>query len=124
MREKWSSLLDGHFEIRHEDRHRVALQSKAVEVVVVHDPRGEVDVYVFPCGGDERYGWPYNGMVGTASVGRLLEIALARMDAAPEILDGDAAFYERLAEEIRKRSRAWTELAAGRGPRPSERELP
>ena len=124
VREKWLPLLDSGFEIRHEDGHRVALQSQSVEVVVVHDPRGEVDVYVFPCGGDERYGWSYTGMVGTAPVGRLLEIALARMRAESEILCGDAAFYERLAEGTRASSRAWTEFAAGRGPRPGERELP
>jgi hypothetical protein len=123
VREKWSSLLDGGFEIRHEDGHRVALESQSVEVVVVHDPRGEVDVYVFPRGDDERYGWSYTGMVGTASVGRLLEITLAKMHAEPEILGGDAAFYERLAEEIRASSRAWTEFAAGRGPRPGKRKL-
>ena len=44
-----------------------------------------------------REQWSYTGMVGTASVGRLLEIALAKMDADPEILGGDTAFYERLA---------------------------
>jgi hypothetical protein len=86
VREKWSSLLDGGFEIRDVDGSRVGLQSKSVELVVVHDPRGEVDVYGFPSGGDERYGWSYTGMVGRASVGRLLEIALAKMEAEPEIL--------------------------------------
>jgi hypothetical protein len=124
VREKWASLSDGGFEIRHENAHRVALQSQSVEVVVVHGPRGEVDVYVFPCGGDERYGWSYTAMVGTASVGRLLEIALAKMGAEPEILGGDTAFYERLAEETRASTRAWTEFAAGRRPRPGERKLP
>jgi hypothetical protein len=68
VREKWSSLLDGGFEIGHEDGHRVTLQSQSVEVVVVHDPRGEVDVYVSPRSGDERYGWSITGMVGTGRV--------------------------------------------------------
>jgi hypothetical protein len=123
VREKWSSLLDEGFEIVEEDRHLLLLRSSIVTARVVHDPRGEVDIDVFPTGGDRLYGWSYTGMVGRASVGRLLEIALAQMREEPAILRGDADFYEALAVEKRARAHDLTEYYAGRGPRP-RRHLP
>lgn len=125
VREKWSSLLAEGFAITSEDHGLVALASSTVQVVAAHDPRGEVDVYVFPRGAERHEGWSYTGMVGTASVGRLLEIALAQMQADPAILSGDAAFYERLAQATGASSQEWTAYFAGRGPRPKgDRKLP
>jgi hypothetical protein len=58
-------------------------------------------------------------MVGTASVSRLLEIAVERMNADPAILSGDHAFYGELAAENRRLSEAWTAYYAGEGPQPT-----
>jgi len=124
VREKWSSLLAEGFEITEDESHLVALRSPTMQVVVVHDPRGEVDVYAFPQGGEQHDGWAYSGMVGTASVGRLLEIALADLRSDPAILQGDATYYARLAEENQESRKAWTAYYAGRGPRPGKPKLP
>jgi hypothetical protein len=124
VRDKWSPLLVQDFKITDEDTHRVVIESPNVRVVAVHDPRGEVDVAVFPRGGEWPGGWSYSGMVGTASVGRLLEIALAEMQAEPAVLNGEPDFYERLARENEDKSVAWTEHYSGRGPRPGNRHLP
>jgi hypothetical protein len=60
-------------------------------------------------------------MVGTASVARLLEIAVEQMSADPAILRGDQAFYEQLGAEKRRQSEEWTAYYAGKGPRPRGR---
>jgi hypothetical protein len=125
VRDKWSSLLDeGGFDIVEEESHQVIVQSTSLQVVVVHDPRGEVDVYAFPRGVARYDGWTYSGMVGRASVARLLEIALTEMRSDPAILRGDASYYARLAEENQASRKAWTAYYAGQGPRPSRRWLP
>jgi hypothetical protein len=124
VRNKWSSLLLHGFTITDEDPYRVVLESATVQVVTVHDPRGEVDVSVIPLGGEWPKRWSYSGMVGTASVDRLLEIALAKMQAEPAVLDGEPEFYERLGRENEATSHEWTEYYAGRGPRPSGKHLP
>jgi hypothetical protein len=124
VRDKWSSLLLKDFEITDEDTHRVVLESPTVQVVAVHDPRGEVDVSVRPRSREWSNSWSYAGMVGTPSVGRLLELALAEMQASPAILDGDPDFYERLGSENEASSHVWTEYYAGRGPRPGDKHLP
>lgn len=124
VRDKWSSLLGQNFEITDEDPHRVALESHAVRVVAVHDPRGEVDVAVSPRNREWPQRWSYAGMVGTASVGRLLELALIAMRSEPAILNGDPDFYERLGRENEVSSQAWTDYYAGRGPRPGGKHLP
>lgn len=123
VREKWASLLADGFEIVEEDLHLVLLRSSIVSVRAVLDPRGEIDIDVFRTGSDRRYGWSYTGIVGRASVGRLLEIALGQMKEEPAILRGDAEFYEALATKNKARAHALTEYYAGRGPRPG-RHLP
>lgn len=87
------------------------------------DPRGEVDIDVFRTGSERLYGWSYTGIVGRASAGRLLEIALQQMREEPAILRGDAEFYTALAINHKARAEALTEYYAGRGPRPG-RSLP
>jgi hypothetical protein len=77
----------------------------------------------FRTGSERLYGWSYTGIVGRASVGRLLEIALARMREEPAILRGDADFYEELAITKKAKAHALAEYYAGRGPRPG-RHLP
>lgn len=65
--------------------------------------------------------WTYTGMVGTASVARLLEIAVEQMSADPAILRGDQAFYEQLGAEKRRQSEEWTAYYAGKVPQPRGR---
>lgn len=124
VREKWSSLLGQDFEVTDEDTHRVVLKSPAVQVVTIHEPRGEVDVFVSPRNREWPQRWSYAGMVGRASVGRLLELALVEMTAEPAILAGDFYFYERLARDNEASSLAWNEFYAGRGPQPRNKRLP
>jgi len=107
-----------------EEPHRVVLESADVQVVAVHDPRGEVEVHVQPQGREWPIRWSYTGMVGTADIGRLLEMALAEMRAEPKILSGDPVYFERLGNENADKSHAWTEYAAGRGPRPGDGHRP
>lgn len=104
------------------DDDRVVLTSANTRIVVVYDPRGQVDVAVSPHGREPWQGWSYTGMVGTASVSRLLEIALMRMQAEPAILRGDTAFYEALAKRTTANAEAWTAFYAGRGPRPGRQQ--
>ena len=122
VRDRWATLLtDEAFVIADEDQHRVVLDSTSLRIVVVHDPRGEVDVAVFPRGQEPWQGWSYTGMVGTASVSRLLELALERMRAEPPVLRGDCASYAALAEQASDNAEAWTAYYSGRGPRPGRR---
>jgi hypothetical protein len=123
LREKWASLLDEGFELIEERSGVVLLKSSKVSVRVVLDPRGELDVDVFPTGTEPHHGWAYTGIVGRASVGRLLEIALAQMRSEPAILAVEADFYDALAAEKTLRAHEMTEYYAGRGPRPG-RQLP
>ncbi len=124
VREQWASLLAEGFAIADESPHRLELKSPHVDVVVADDPRGEVEVRVFRPRTEQGYGWSYTGMVGSASVGRLLEIALAEMSADPAVLRGDPEFYDTLAEQKRSSARAWTESYSGHGPRPVMRHFP
>lgn len=124
VRDRWSTLLLDGFSITAEEAGRVALASRAVQVVAIHDPRGEVDVSVQPLGHSWPHTWRYSALVGRASVGRLLELALAEMTGESAILDGDPAFYAQLGIDNEDASKAWTEYSAGRGPRPSKKCLP
>jgi hypothetical protein len=118
VRDEWSSLLAGGFEIVEEDPHLLLLKSSIVSIRAVLDPRGEVDIDVFRTGSERLHGWSYTGIVGRASVRRLLEIALAQMREEAAILRGDAEFYEALAAKKKARAEALTEYYAGRRPRP------
>jgi hypothetical protein len=119
VRDKWASLLrDDAFTVVEEDDNRVVLTSPDTRILVIHDPRGEVDVDVCRHDQEPWQGWTYAGMVGSASAARLLELALKRMRADPAILRGDAAFYEALGERATADAEAWTAYYARRGPRP------
>jgi hypothetical protein len=106
------------------DDFRVVLDSKEVRVEVFHDTRGEVDVSVYPHGQGSFGRWRYAGMVGSASLERLLEIAADTMESDPAVLRGDTGFYQALADRQRVESIAWTEYFARRGPRPTHPPLP
>jgi hypothetical protein len=115
---------DQGFSVVAEDRHHARFESETVGIDVWHDPRGEIDVNVSPLGTTDRLAtWTYTGMVGAASVARLLEIAVEQMSANPAILGADQTFYEQLATENRRASKAWTAYYSGKGPQPTG-ELP
>lgn len=124
VRKEWSPLLLQGFTITDEERGRVVLESAAVQVVATHDPRGEVDVTVASLSGEWPNCWSYSRMVGTASVGRLLEIALEEMRAEPAVLNGDSQYFERLGADNGALAHVWAEYHAGRGPRPGGMHFP
>jgi hypothetical protein len=103
----------------------VELESPVLAVQVALDPRGEVDVWVSRAGNEAVHArWTYCGMVGKASVERLLEIAGERMKLDEAILQGNPDFYERLAVENRQRAKEWTAYYSRKGPRPRSGPLP
>ena len=120
VHDKWASLLRGDaFTLVEADANRVVLTSRETRIVAVHDPRGEVDVAVCRHDQESWQGWTYAGMVGNASVARILELALDEMQADPRILRGDAAFYKAMGDRTSDDAEAWTAYYARRGPRPS-----
>jgi hypothetical protein len=126
VRDRWASLLrDDAFTVVDEDENRVVLTSPDVRIEAVSDPGGEVSVAVCRHEQESWQGWAYAGMVGRASVARLLELALEEMQADPAILRGDTAFYQALSERATADAEEWTLYAAKRGPRPGrDRPLP
>jgi hypothetical protein len=117
--EKWTSVLEDGFEIVDQRAGVVELRSATVCIRVVLDPRGEVDVDAYPVGGDPHLGWAYTGIVGRASAGRLLEVALEQMRREPEVLRGDLAFYEEIARQRAAEAHALNEFYAGPRPEPA-----
>jgi hypothetical protein len=125
VEERWASLMARHgFDVISSDMSSVVLDSHSVRVEVAHDPRGGVDVSVFPHGQGASGRWEYTGMVGRASVARLLDIAAEKMESEPAVLRGDGGFYATLADQQRAASSAWTAYYAGQGPRPGRPHLP
>lgn len=117
--EKFHPLLtQSGFGLVDHNEHVVTLESSVLRVLAVFDPRGEVDVDVFPKQSAHSAGWSYTGLVGRASVARLLEIALEQMQADPRILGGDPDFYASLASERQADAEAWTAYYSRTGPRP------
>ena len=125
VRDKLAFLLTEHgFRIVHEDEHCVRLEAVSLSAEAVLDPRGEVDVNVFRRGYRESGMWSYVGMVGKASVPRLLEIASERMRAEEQVLLGDAIFYDHLAVVQKEASEESTAYSSRNGPRPRTGHLP
>ena len=125
VRDKLAFLLTEHgFRVVHEDAHCVRLESVSLCAEAVWDPRGEVTISVFQRGYRDSGTWSYTGMVGRASIPRLLEIAAERIRAQEQMLLGDDAFFEILAEEQRQASEALTAYYSRKGPRPRTGQLP
>jgi hypothetical protein len=125
VREAFQPLLTEHgFVVVGADAHEVVLESPRLRSRTRLSPRGELDVSVFPKDTPEWVGWSYSGMVGRASIVRLLELALEQMVSDPRILVGNGAFYEQLASERKAEAEAFTTYAEGKGPRPRRGELP
>src|SRR5450755_4940053 len=97
---KLAFLISEHgFQVTEVSEHVVLLENTALSVQAVWDPRGEVAVNVFRRGQRDTGMWSYNGMVGKASVGRLLELAGEAIRAEPSVLQADTTFYDNLAVE-------------------------
>lgn len=126
VRRELAFLFDEHgFRMTEANSHVVLLMSPALGVQAVWDPRGEVYVAVFRReAGVPAEGWSWTGMVGKASVPRLLEMAGERMRAESWVLAADAAKYEELAIRKRRESREWTDYYSRKGPRPRSGHLP
>lgn len=126
VREKWASLFGDGFTVVRELPGTVELETLELGILVEHDPRGEVDVQVFIRGRDRRYGWGYSGLVGRASVERLLEIALIEMRSDPRILGADREYYEAMELKRRESAEAWMTYYSRKGPNPnlSRKRLP
>ena len=114
-------LLGEHgFRLVSESQHSVRFESETLGAEAHFDPRGEVDVGVFRLGREAPFErWTYSGMVGRASVPRLLEIACERLTAEEAILRGDDEFFNRLSAEKRERAEQWTAYYSGEGPQPT-----
>lgn len=126
VRDKWTVLTAQHgFAVVSEDTHQVVLDGAALRIVAVHDPRREeFSAEVHPHGRERWQGWTYAGMVGRASLPRLLELALHEMHADPMVLRGDREYYDALAERAQADAEQWTAYYSGTGPRPGQPHLP
>jgi hypothetical protein len=126
VRRHFAFLVDEHaFRVGDESRHAVRLESPTLVVDAVLDPLGELEVRLRRRGDDDAHGvWTYAGMVGSASLDRVLEIAGQELRAQDALLRGDPAAFEHLAAEQRQRAEAWTAFYAGTGPRPRTGKLP
>lgn len=126
VRYKWAVLTAQHgFAVVSEDQHQVVLDGAALRIVAMHDPhRGEFIAEVHPHGRESWQGWTYAGMVGTASLPRLLELALQEMHADPMVLSGGPEFYDALAERAQADAEQWTAYHSGTGPRPGRTSTP
>jgi hypothetical protein len=103
-----------------EDEFLVRFESATLGAEADFDPRGEVVVGVFRLGREAAWErWTYSGMVGRASVPRLLEIACERLTAEDAVLRGDEEFFDRLSTEKREAAAKWTAYYSGKGPQPT-----
>lgn len=120
VRRELAFLLSDHdFSPVSEDPHIVRWESPTLGLQAVWDPRGEVAVRIFMLElGEPSEGWNYSGMVGRASIARLLQLSAESMTMDPAVLGGDVGYYTALAAERRRLSREWTAYYARKGPRP------
>ena len=117
--------VDHGFQVTEEDRNRVRLESPTLVVGAFWDPRGEVAVRVSRRGHEEwAESWNFEGMVGRATISRLLQMAGEQMRAESSVLLGDAAYYATLSAEQDRSAQEWTDYYSGRGPRPRTGKLP
>jgi hypothetical protein len=124
-REEFQTLLAEHgFVMVRAEANDVVLESPRLRCRARLSPTGELDLSVCPKGSPEWHGWSYHGMVGRASVQRLLELALEQMLLDPRILVGDEVFYDQLASDRKAGAEAFTAYAQGKGPRPKRGNIP
>lgn len=116
---------DYSFRLIRESEAVVRVESDLVGIEVRSDPREGVEVEAFRLGHESIHEiWRYNGMIGRASVPRLLQIAGERLRSAPGVLEGDPDVYERLTADQIANSEAWTRFYSGTGKQPRTGMLP
>lgn len=119
VRDKFTPLLTAHaFTVIEETPYEVVLESPFLQAVAMFDPRGELDVRVFPKGSENWEGFSYSGMVGGRLSSDCSRSLWSKCRADPRILGADAGFYGRLAAERRLDAEAWTAYYGGKAPRP------
>jgi hypothetical protein len=117
--------VDHGFQVTREDQQRVRLESPTLVVVAFWDQRGEVAVRVSRRGHEEwAESWNFDGMVGRATVLRLLQMAGEQMKAEASVLLGDAAYYAALSAEQNRSAKERTAYYSRQGPRPRTGKLP
>lgn len=118
-------LLDAHGLRRSSDDGSLAtFENDVVRLQVAFDPRGEVDLRVARRSCPTAGVWTFTGIVGRASVTRLLELAAEELVAEPKVLSGDPAYFDALASAQADESAQWTAYYSRRGPRPKTGQLP
>lgn len=123
--ERFAPLVEeSGFAVTEASENKVVLVSSDLRCTCAFDPRGELDVYVSLREKDDWEGWTYVGIVGRASLARLLDLALDDMKQDPRVLSADARYYSDLAEQRHSDNRAYTACAQGTGPRPRRGRLP
>jgi hypothetical protein len=86
-------LQERGFVIVSEDDRSVDLEAGELRAQAIVSPRGEFELAIFPAGSQPYEGWRYFGMVGRASIERLIELGAQEVRREPRILAGDRAFY-------------------------------
>jgi hypothetical protein len=115
------------FRIAESGREVVRFESPSVVVIAsFYDGEGgQLDVTAQRANETDRHAsLILGGMVGRASVARVLQIAAEKLRANEPALQGDESYYRRLGEERRRESEAWMAYYAGKGPRPATGRLP
>lgn len=129
VRRQLAPLLNDHgFRLVSESDHLMRFESETMGAEAMFDPRGEVGLEVFRLGREAPWErWTYSGMVGRASVPRLLKIASEQLQAEGAVLRREPAFFDQLAAEKWRLTEEWTAYYAGKshGRRPgSARRTP
>jgi hypothetical protein len=126
VRREFAFLISDHgFRVTEAQDALVRLESQTLGVKVVLDRGPQVEVLIFRLGHESpTEAWRYSGMVGRASMPRLLVIARERLLSEESVLTGDPSFYEHLAREQRRESAEWTAYYSGKGPHPRKGKLP
>ena len=115
------------FEVVSIEDERVRFESGAVAVTLTayRSEGGQVDIRVARLGYETAVETlSLSGMVGTASLSRVVDLLAERLKEAEDALRGDQAYFERLAGEQRRLADEWTAYYAGRGSRPQTGKLP
>jgi hypothetical protein len=109
------------FELAAASDEGVRFISPFVEVWLSYYPsEWQVDLAASPIGADDPYTrFVWSGMVGRASVERLVQLAVAALLANESALSGDGPYYRELGAAQRREAEAWTAFYAGHGPQPT-----
>jgi hypothetical protein len=126
VQREFAFLITEHgFRLTSDEDRRVRFESSTVGVTATFDPRGEIEVRVAQLGRERGFGTlSLDAMVGRASMSRVVELLAERLCQHDDALRGETAYFEKLADQQRVESEAWTAYYAGQGPPPSTGRLP